>query len=127
MTDKEILSLAQEATQNAYAPYSRFAVGAAVECEDGDVFCGCNIENSSFGLSLCAEAVAIASAVAEGKRKFRRIAIATDGANYALPCGSCRQILQEFAPDIEVLVVRGDGRYVSYRLDALLPLPFKMQ
>jgi cytidine deaminase len=109
---------------NSYSPYSHFPVGAAIECADGTVFTGCNIENAAFGSTLCAESVALASAVAEGKRDFARIAIISDGVNYTLPCGTCRQMLTEFSPALEVLAVRADGRYVSYQLDKLMPSPF---
>jgi cytidine deaminase len=109
---------------NSYSPYSRFKVGAAVECTDGSVFTGCNIENSAFGATMCAEAAAIASAVSAGLRNFKRIAIISEGSAYCFPCGACRQLLNEFSPEIEVLCARADGRYVSYPLTALLPMAF---
>jgi cytidine deaminase len=88
------------------------------------VFTGCNIENAAFGATVCAEASAIASAVSAGHRDFRRIAVTSGGSSYCLPCGNCRQMLSEFAPQIEVLCSRADGRYVSYSLTNLLPAPF---
>jgi cytidine deaminase len=124
MTDRDLINFAREAMANSYSPYSRFPVGAAIESADGSVFTGCNIENASFGATLCAEAVALSSAVAGGKREFLRIAIISDGVNYTLPCGACRQMLSEFSPELEVLAVRADGRYVSYKLNSLLPSPF---
>ncbi|MDR3209870.1 MAG: cytidine deaminase [Oscillospiraceae bacterium] len=124
MTDRDLINYAREAMANSYSPYSHFPVGAAIECADGTVFTGCNIENAAFGSTLCAESVALASAVAEGKRDFARIAIISDGVNYTLPCGTCRQMLTEFSPALEVLAVRADGRYVSYQLDKLMPSPF---
>jgi cytidine deaminase len=124
MTDRELINLARAAMANSYSPYSRFPVGAAIECADGSVYTGCNIENAAFGATMCAEAVALSSAVAEGKRDFVRIAIISDGVNYTLPCGACRQMLTEFSPEMEIIAVRADGRYVSYKLDKLLPSPF---
>ena len=122
MTDRKLITLAANVMENSYSPYSRFKVGAAVECSDGTVFTGCNIENAAFGVTMCAEAAAVASAVSAGKLKFKRIAIATEGSTYYFPCGTCRQILSEFSPEVEVLCSRADGRYVSYSLTALLPM-----
>ncbi len=124
MTDRELINLAFEASRKAYAPYSGYRVGAALECEGGAVFLGCNVENASYGATVCAERVAAAKAVSEGRRDFARIAVAASGDDYAMPCGVCRQFLYEFAPDMEVLAARGDGRYVSYRLRELLPKAF---
>ena len=124
MTDRKLISMATDVMANSYSPYSRFKVGAAVECSDGSAFTGCNIENAAIGVTICAEASAISSAVSAGRRSFKRIAIISDGNSYCFPCGSCRQLLNEFSPDIEVLSVRADGRYVSYSLSALLPMPF---
>ena len=124
MTDRELINMAFEASKRAYAPYSRFSVGAALECSDGTVFTGCNIENVALGECLCAERVAVAKAVYERRRDFRRIAVAAESADYCMPCGSCRQVLLEFAPDIEVLCAKAGGNYVSYRLSQLLPAPF---
>lgn len=124
MTDRDLINTAREAMKNAYVPYSRFAVGAALECEDGSVVTGCNIENAAFGCTVCAEQSAVSAAVSSGHRRFRRIAIAADSKSYCYPCGTCRQILTEFSPNMEVLSVRMDGRYVSYRLSSLLPQPF---
>ena len=124
MTDRKLIETAADVMENSYSPYSRFKVGAAIECSDGTVYTGCNIENVAFGATLCAEAVAISAAVSAGKRQFRRIAIISDGTSYCVPCGTCRQMLNEFSPDIEVLCARADGRYVSYPLTAFLPLPF---
>ena len=124
MTDRELINLAFSGMKQAYAPYSGFTVGAALECEDGSVFLGCNVENASYGDCLCAERVAVAKAVSEGRRGFRRIAVAANSSEYCMPCGSCRQVLAEFSPEMEVLAVREDGRYVSYRLSELLPKRF---
>ena len=126
MTDRDLLNIAMDAAQRAYAPYSRFPVGVALECADGSVFTGCNIENSSFGSTICAERAAVAKAVSEGRRQFVRMAIYGDGENYCMPCGACRQVLSEFDTDghMEILSTRTGGRYVSYHLADLLPHPF---
>ena len=124
MTDRDLLGLAKTAAGNAYAPYSGFPVGAALECEDGTVFTGCNVENCAYGSGICAERTAGCKAVSEGFRKFRRIAIYGQGDSYCVPCGACRQVLAEFSYDMEVLSARGDGRYVSYRLSQLMPQAF---
>ena len=109
MTDRELMSIAKEASKNAYTPYSKFNVGAALECEDGTVS------------TICAERTACCKAVSEGHRKYSRIAIYGESKGYCMPCGSCRQFLAEFSPDMEVLCSRADGRYVSYKLSELLP------
>ena len=122
MTDRELLTLAVEASKNAYVPYSRFHVGAAIECADGKVYTGCNIENAALGSTICAERTAAVKAVSSGSRDFRRIAVTSpDAQEYCYPCGACRQFLVEYAPVMEVLVGRGDGKYVSFRLRELLP------
>ena len=121
MTDRELINMAFTALKQAYSPYSGFTVGAALECEDGSVFLGCNIENAAYGDTVCAERVAVYKAISEGRRKFRRIAVAANTGSYCMPCGSCRQVLAEFSPEIEILCAREDGRYVSYRLSELLP------
>lgn len=126
MTDRELINLAFEGMKNAYAPYSGFTVGAALECEDGSVFLGCNVENAAYGDCICAERVAVCKAVSEGRRSFRRIAIAASSPTYCLPCGSCRQVMAEFSPEMDVLAARGDGRYVSYHLHELLPKRFAL-
>ena len=124
MTDRELLTLAQKASENAYVPYSKFSVGAALECTDGTVFTGCNVENAALGSTICAERTAICKAVSEGHRDFKRIAIWGDGENYCMPCGACRQVMAEFAPELEVLCAKSGGRYVSYPLSKLMPYSF---
>lgn len=124
MNDRELLRLAQEASANAYAPYSGFPVGAAVECDDGTVFTGCNVENAAYGDCICAERTAVVKAVSEGRTVFRRIAIYAAGKNYCMPCGTCRQVLAEFSPEVEVLSAKAGGSYVSYPLNKLLPHTF---
>lgn len=126
MNDRELLSLAREAARNAYVPYSQFPVGAAVECTDGSVFTGCNVENAAFGSTICAERTAIVKAVSEGHTEFRRIAIYGEGKNYCMPCGACRQVMAEFSPEMEVLCTKAGGSYVSYSLSKLMPYTFKL-
>ena len=126
MKDRELLEIAREAAKNAYVPYSRFPVGAALECTDGTVYTGCNVENAALGSTICAERTAFVKAISEGKREFLRIAIHGEGENYCMPCGACRQFMHEFAPHMEVLCTKAGGRYVSYRLDKLMPYPFEL-
>ena len=121
MTDRDLLSRAKEASMNAYTPYSHFNVGAAIECTDGSVYTGCNIENAALGSTICAERTACCKAVSEGHREFSRIAIFAESQDYCYPCGACRQFLAEFSPDMEVLISKSGGQYVSYKLRELLP------
>ena len=125
MTDRELLNYAIEAAKKAYAPYSRFPVGAALECADGTIYTGCNIENGALGVTMCAERVAVFKAVSDGNTSFSRLAIYGEGADYCMPCGSCRQVISEFSSDVEVLCAKGTGGYVSYKLGQLLPHAFK--
>lgn len=124
MTDEKLLELALDARKNAYVPYSGYAVGAALLAEDGRVFTGCNVENAAYGNTLCAERTALVKAVSEGCRKFTRLAVVGNSTDYCWPCGACRQMLYEFAPDLEVLVARKDHRFVKFPLRALLPHGF---
>lgn len=120
----ELLAAARETRELAYAPYSRFLVGAALLTEDGEVFTGCNVENLSFGLTLCAERVALFSAVAAGKRKFTGLALITDTPTPVTPCGSCRQVLYEFSPDLWIIAANLHGEQKMFRLQDLLPDAF---
>ena len=115
---------AREAREKARATFSHFKVGAALETADGRVFTGCNIENATYGLTLCAERVAVFKAVSEGLDSFRRIAVVADTEEPTPPCGPCRQILWEFAGDIEVILANLREEKGRYRLSDLLPLPF---
>jgi cytidine deaminase len=117
--------VAKEAMGRAYAPYSGFHVGAALECEDGTVFAGVNVENSSFGLTICAERAAVVAALTNGKRRFSRIAIRTDSEEPVAPCGACRQVLAEFAPNMKVFSVYSGGQ-TEWTLGELLPAPFHL-
>ena len=124
MTREELKSAAMAMRKRAYCPYSHFAVGAALECRDGTVFTGCNIENAGYSPTICAERTAVAKAVSEGHQDFVRIAIWGEGKDYCMPCGACRQFLAEFSQTMEVLCAKAGGRYVSYRLNQLLPHTF---
>ena len=123
MTDA-LLAAALEARKNAHAPYSKFLVGAAVEAEDGRVFTGCNVENATYGLTMCAERVAVFKGISEGARRFRRVAVAADTDTLTPPCGSCRQILWEFCGDAEVVLVNLRGKNEAFRMRELFPRPF---
>ena len=124
MTKEELCRKAQEMLKMAYIPYSRYPVGAALECEDGTVFTGCYVENAAYGSTICAERTALVKAVSEGRRAFAALAVAGRSEDYCWPCGACRQMLYEFAPDLTVLVARGDGAYVKLPLKELLPHGF---
>jgi cytidine deaminase len=108
----------------AHAPFSHFKVGAAIATGDGRIFTGCNIENATYGLTICAERVAVFKAVSDGVRDLRRIAVATDCDTPAPPCGACRQILWEFCGDAEIVLVNLQGKTESLRLSELFPRPF---
>ncbi|HEB84970.1 MAG TPA: cytidine deaminase [Bacteroidetes bacterium] len=122
---RRLLDAAADARRRAVAPYSRFRVGAALEDAEGNVWTGANVESSSFGLSICAERVALFKALSEGVRSFRRIAIAAHGKGLVPPCGACRQVLQDHAPGIEVILYdpRSGEREVT-TLEVLYPSPF---
>ena len=126
MDDEALVELAKKARAQAYAPYSGFAVGAAVLAADGRVFVGCNIENASYGLTNCAERTAIFSAVAAGARELRALAVAADGALPCSPCGACRQVIAEFAVERIILAnLKGSRRVVTK--EELLPFAFSLQ
>ena len=125
MTDKELVRMAVEASENAYAPFSNFHVGAALLTEDGKVFTGVNIENSSYGATICAERTAMVKAISEGARDFESIAIAGNGGT-SWPCGICRQFMYEFCPDIRVISGENEDELQVYTLKELLPEGFKL-
>jgi cytidine deaminase len=120
----KLTDAAIQARNNAHAPYSHFQVGAALESEDGRVFLGCNVENATYGLSVCAERVAVFKAISEGARKFPRIAVVADTDVLTPPCGACRQILWEFCGDIEVTLTNLHGKTETLHLKELFPRPF---
>ena len=119
-----LASAALAARENAHAPYSHFRVGAALEDASGGVHSGCNVENATYGLTLCAERVAVFKAISEGVRKFRRIAIAADTDQLTPPCGACRQILWEFCGDIEIMLLNPRGKSETLQLRDLFPRAF---
>lgn len=119
-----LIAAATDARMRARARYSGFQVGAALETADGGIVCGCNIENASYGLTLCAERVALVKALSDGHDVFTRIAVVTDAADLTPPCGPCRQLLWEYCGDIDVILANLSGASARYRLSALLPLPF---
>jgi cytidine deaminase len=119
-----LISAALQARANAHAPFSNFKVGAALEDADGRIHTGCNVENATYGLTVCAERVAVFKAISEGARSFRRVAVAADTEVLTPPCGACRQILWEFCGDIEILLVNPRGKLEAWRLKELFPKPF---
>jgi len=122
--DASLREAALGALDNAHAPYSNFPVGAALRTRDGRVITGCNVENSAFGLAICAETLAMAYAVSQGLTEFDEIAIATDDTEPTPPCGACRQVLNEFAPNIRISSYTRDGKEAVWTLDELLPHAF---
>jgi len=116
-----LIQAAREARSHAYAPYSKFAVGAALMSEDGAIFTGCNVENISFGLTVCAERACISKAIEGGKRTFSAIAVVSDSKEPVVPCGACRQVLAEFSPELRVISCTTDGEVAEFALDKLLP------
>jgi cytidine deaminase len=125
MDPKALIEAAQSARAHAYAPYSRYHVGAAVLGGSGRIYSGCNVENTSYGLSICAERVAILKAISEGEREIAALAVATE--NGATPCGACRQVLFEFGPTARVLLSGADGTRKDLALDRLLPDAFTLK
>ena len=124
MTDQKLVELAFTMLDRSYAPYSHFPVGAALEGDDGTIYTGCNVENAAYGSCICAERTALVKAVSEGCRSFRRLAVVGNSADYCWPCGACRQMLYEFAPDLEILAANKDHQFVKYTLRQLLPCGF---
>ena len=124
MTKQELCQKAMDMREMAYVPYSHFPVGAALECSDGTVYTGCNVENAAYGSTICAERTAIVKAVSEGHRDFIRIAIAAKSGEYCVPCGTCRQVMMEFAPELEVICLNAAGESKSFALRELLPYGF---
>lgn len=123
-TQRRLLQRARQARKKAFAPFSRFKVGAAVETPGGRIYTGANVENASYGLTLCAERVAIFYAVAQGERRFKRVAVVADSEKLTGPCGACRQIIWEFCGDAEIILGNLKGKTAVHRMRRLFPLPF---
>jgi len=121
---RKLLEAARAVRENAHAPFSQFRVGAALETADGQIITGCNVENATYGLTVCAERVALFKAISEGHRHFRRVAVVADTQEPTPPCGACRQILWEFGGDLEVILGNLEGEKARHRLKDLLPYPF---
>lgn len=127
MDNKALIDMALKAMENAYAPYSGFKVGAALLCSDKKVYTGCNIENSSYGASNCAERTAIFKAVSEGEREFEKIAIVSSSGDFTFPCGICRQVLSEFMYDKTVVIFSEKDGIREFKVKDLLPEAFRLQ
>ncbi len=124
MTHQELAEKAYEMLEKSYCPYSNFPVGAALLCADGRVFTGCNVENAAYGSCICAERPALVKAVSEGCREFVSLAVVGRSEDFCWPCGSCRQMLREFAPKLEIVVGNGKKELVVTTLEELLPHSF---
>ena len=123
-TEKELIDAATKVRENAFAPYSNFQVGAAVESESGDIYTGCNVESASYGLTVCAERVAIWKGISRGEKKFGRIAVVVDTEELTPPCGVCRQIIWEFCGDVPVILANLHGKTETVQMAELLPRAF---
>ena len=123
--EQELIAAAAQARERAHAPYSNFKVGAALLTEDGNIYTGCNVENASYGASVCAERNAVANALAAGEKKFTRLAVVTQTSPPSAPCGLCRQVLVEFCDDLPILLCNPAGEIVPTTLRELQPLPFQ--
>ena len=119
-----LMAAALAVREHAFAPFSKFKVGAALEGLDGRIHTGCNVENATYGLTLCAERVAVFKGISEGARRFKRVAVAADTDRLTPPCGACRQILWEFCGDVDIVLVNLRGKIETYRLKDLFPKPF---
>ena len=125
MTDaNSLLAAARAARENAHAPYSNFRVGAALRAKSGQVYTGCNVENATYGLTICAERVAIFKALSDGERGFDAIAVVTDTDQLTPPCGACRQIIWEFCGDVDIIIGNLKGKTETHRTATLFPKPF---
>lgn len=124
MNAHELVHAALAARENAFAPFSNFKVGAALEAKNGKIYSGCNVENSTYGLTVCAERVALWKAISEGERKFSALAVVTASERLTPPCGACRQLLWEFCGDVDIILASTDGKNQSFHLSQLFPHPF---
>jgi len=123
-SEKELIGAATDVRENSYAPYSNFRVGAAVETEDGTIYTGCNVESASYGLTVCAERVAIWKGISSGEKKFSRVAVVVDTEELTPPCGVCRQIIWEFCGDVPVILANLHGKSETVKMSELLPRAF---
>jgi len=122
--DEELLRAAREVRARSHAPFSKFKVGAAIRDDAGRIFTGCNVENASYGLTMCAERVAIFKAISEGAGKLERVAVVTDNNTLTPPCGACRQLLWEFCRDAELVLANLSGQRERLRMEQIFPRPF---
>ncbi|MFV0504320.1 MAG: cytidine deaminase [Lachnospirales bacterium] len=127
MDNKELLIIAKKAKNYAYSPYSKFQVGAALLTKDDKIFMGCNVENSSYGATCCAERTAIYKAISEGSSKFEKIAVVSTSEDSTYPCGICRQVLMEFMPEGEIILENALGEIHTYKVADLLPHSFSLE
>jgi cytidine deaminase len=121
---RELAEAAQRAKHNAYAPFSKFSVGAALLTDDNQIFTGCNIENSSYGLTICAERVAIFKAISQGASKFKAIAVVSNDPGFTLPCGACRQVLSDLTGNIDFVMMNAKKQFKIMKLNSLFPFAF---
>lgn len=124
---RKLVEQALRVKELSYAPYSKFKVGSAVLGKDGRIFVGCNVENASYGLTVCAERVALFNAISNGCRDFKAIVIVGDTDSYLPPCGACRQVLLEFGEDLLVIMAKSDGSYIEKNLKDLIPFAFRLE
>lgn len=125
--DEELITRARNAQKNAYAPFSQFKVGAALLTDDGKIYSGCNVENSTYGATNCAERTAVFTAVCDGARSFQKIVVVTDSEDPIMPCGICRNVLYEFSPNMEIIAVGASGKTERIQLSALFPKGFRLE
>jgi len=121
-----LIRLAKKAHQNAYAPYSKFKVGAVLLTKAGNIYSGCNVENASYGLSICAERVAMSNAITNGEKEFENLVVYTDRKDFFLPCGACRQFISEFTDELKIIIVNGRDKIKITNIKELLPEKFKL-
>lgn len=127
MNQSELIDKAREAQKMSYSPYSGFKVGAALLCANGQIFTGSNVENSSYGLTVCAERIAVFKAVTAGERDFTAVAVVGEGKGFTYPCGACLQVLTEFSPGIKIIVTDENNDFREFSLRDLLPQAFGLQ
>ena len=125
--DEELIKRARHAQKNAYAPFSQYKVGAALLTDNGQIYSGCNVENSTYGATNCAERTAVFTAVCDGARSFQKIVVVTDSEEPVMPCGICRNVLYEFSPNMEIIAVGASGKTERIQLSALFPRGFRLE